>query len=90
MTINKRRTVTITRTTDIEVEVGFRPGLAQSWHEPGEPEEWWIEGATADDDKPIELTDAEKDEAVEKAANEIEQGPPDEPAHEPEDEPKPF
>lgn len=92
MSGNKYRTVTITRTNDIEVRVGFRPGLAQSWHEPGEPEEWWIEGATDDDDKTIELTDAEKDQAVEKAANEIEQGPPDEPDPDPdpEDEHKPF
>jgi len=85
----QKRRVTVTRIVDIDVDVGFRPGLAQSWYEPGEPEEWWIEKATDENGDTVELTEAEKDEAVEKAANDIEMGDPGEPDDEPDDD-KPF
>ena len=61
-------TVTITRTTAIEVTVGHEPGSAPTWWDPGDPEHWWIEAATDDTDRPTELTEAEQEEAVKMAA----------------------
>ena len=61
-------TVTIQRTIDLEVNVGHRAGSSPTWFDPGDPEEWWIESATDDDNQPVELTDDEQNEAVSRAA----------------------
>ncbi len=36
-------TVTLIRETEITVTVGFQEGSGQTWFDPGDPEEWWIE-----------------------------------------------
>mgnify|MGYP007077466148 CR=1 FL=1 len=42
-------TVTITRTIEIECRVAHVPGVRETFHDPGEPEEFWVE---TDDGQP--------------------------------------
>ena len=85
--MTRRRTVTITRTIDIDVTVGHHPGVAQSWWEPGEPEQTWIEEAIDHDGNPVELTDCEATEAARKALEPAEDPDPVDPES---DNDKPF
>tara|TARA_R100001163_G_C5037158_1_gene176094 strand:- start:339 stop:635 length:297 start_codon:yes stop_codon:yes gene_type:complete len=43
MTDTTWTTVTITRTIEIECRVAHVPGVRQTMHDPGEPEEFWVE-----------------------------------------------
>ena len=63
-------TITIIREIEIAVTVGFNKGQAPRFYppDPGEPEEYWIEEATADGE-PIELEGSEEERAVKMASD---------------------
>ena len=70
---SKKITVTIERTIQIDVTVGHFEGVPQSWHEQGEPEEFWIEQSVqSDTDEIIEIDDIETQTSIDLAMAEIE------------------
>ena len=58
------RTVHITRTVEIEVKIGHYPGTSHTWHQPGDPDAWWIIESSDDDGDDITLTESEKKKAI--------------------------
>jgi len=61
---------TITRTIEIDVEVGHVPERRESWDDPGDPAEWWVDQATnAATGDAVTLTLAEIEQAIEQCAN---------------------
>jgi hypothetical protein len=62
-------TVTITRTIEIECRVAHVPGVRETFHDPGEPEEFWVE---TDDGQPGHGVDG-NGQNIELDAHEIEE-----------------
>ena len=55
---------------EADVVVGHSPGTPQTWNDPGDPDEWWIESCVdSETGEPVELTLYERETLICQAIN---------------------